>query len=135
MNYAPTNADFIFKIVQIPCMVGSTDQIITKILEITTKIMERGSQLDKDVIRPIYTSTCQYFQGNDSHQVKQLDFYNKVVMYQDALMDCHGKFRTDFIEIHNLITEIGNRYNIFNQRGKRKISDVQGLLFRLSEMI
>jgi hypothetical protein len=116
-------------------MAGSTDQIIIKILEITTKIMERGSQSDMNVIRPIYTSTCQYFQGNDSHRDKQLDFYNKVVMYQDALMEYHGKFRTKFIEIHDLITEIGNRYNIFNQRGKRKISDIHGLLFRLSEMI
>jgi hypothetical protein len=106
----------------------SVDEIIIEILKITTKIMEKGNQLDTKVIKPIYTSTCEYFKDADRQQVKQLDFYNKVVMLQDELMDYHGKFRMEFIQIHDLITEIGNRYNIFNQLGKRKNRDIHGRL-------
>ena len=104
-------------------MEDSVDQIIRKILNITTQIEKKGNKLDWKVAQPIYRAACQYFTGTDGNQVKQLDFYNKVVMFQDELMDCHGKFRMEFIEIHDLITEIGNRYNIFNQLGKRKIRD------------
>jgi len=109
-------------------MEGTVDQIIQEILNLTTKIMDRGNQLDKKVIKPIYISTCEYFKDAVNNRVKQLDFYNKVVMLQDELMDYHGRFRMEFIQIHNLITEIGNRYDIFNQLGKRKIHDIHGRL-------
>ena len=112
-------------------MEGSVDQIIIEILEITTKIMDEGNPVERKATKPIYTSTCEYFKGPDGHHVKQLEFYNKVVMLQDELMDYHGKFRMEFIKIHDLITEIGNRYNIFNQLGKRKIHDIHGRLGNL----
>jgi hypothetical protein len=117
-------------------MEDSVDEIIKQILEITTKIMHKGNQLDRKVIKPICTSTCEYFKGESrAHHVKQWEYYNKVVMHQDELaaattemMDYHGNFRMEFIKIHDLITEIGNRYNIFNQLGKRKIHDIHGRL-------
>jgi hypothetical protein len=111
----------------------SVDEIIQQILEITTKIMHKGNQLEKKVIKPIYTSTCEYFKGENIPRVKQWEFYNKVVMHQDELaaattemMDYHGNFRMEFMKIHDLIAEIGNTYDIFNQSGKRKIDDING---------
>lgn len=102
----------------------SVDQIIRKILEITTTIEDNGSQSDRRVTTPIYRATCEYFRGVRGNNVKQLDFYNKVVMLEDELMEYHGKFQMEYMEIHDLITKIGKSYDIFNQPGKRKLHDM-----------